>query len=197
MWDEIYQKMVSISDQVPLTTLKTNASGEILEKLPWDSSKLVRKRKEKDQAWKAFDDRPYMSTFQTALYKQKEYTQIEIEAKLKYENKIIKSLKTNTKRFFRYLKTNSKLRKTVTELTDSSGNRTKSPLETADTLLNFFQSVFQSETYGPLTQECFQASKTLTSAMSKLVISPDKVGKLLANLKENKSMGLINCIPNF
>ena len=189
MWDEIYQKMVSISDQVPLTTLKTNASGEILEKLPWDSSKLVRKRKEKDQAWKAFDDRPYMSTFQTALYKQKEYTQIEIEAKLKYENKIIKSLKTNTKRFFRYLKTNSKLRKTVTELTDSSGNRTKSPLETADTLLNFFQSVFQSETYGPLTQECFQASKTLTSAMSKLVISPDKVGKLLANLKENKSMG--------
>ena len=25
--------------------------------------------------------------------------------------------------------------------------------------------------------------------MSKLVISPDKVGKLLANLKENKSMG--------
>ena len=189
MWDEIYQKIISISDQVPLTTLKTNSSGEILEKLPYDSSKLVRKRKEKDQAWKAFDDRPYMCTFQNALHKQNEYSKIELEEKLKYEHKIIKSLKINTKRLFRYLKSKSKLRKTVTELTDSSGNRTKSPLETAETLLSFFQSVFQSENYGPLPEECYKSCDIISSVMSKLVISPDKVEKLLANLKENKSMG--------
>ena len=195
MWNEIYQKMLSISDQVPLITIKTNSCGEILEKVPWDSSKLVRKRKEKDQAWKAFDDRPYMSTFQNALYKQGEYSKIEIEEKLKYEHKIIKDLKINTKRFFRYLKSKNKLRKTVTELTDSSGNRTKSPLETAETLLNFFQSVFQSETYGPLPEECFQSNRILSSVMSNLVISPDKVEKLLANLKDNKSMGPDNLHP--
>ena len=41
MWDEISNKMLSITDQVPETKIKTNGRGEILEKLPWDSSKIV------------------------------------------------------------------------------------------------------------------------------------------------------------
>ena len=38
MWGEIYSKMQSISDQVPEVILKTNTKGEVLQKLPWDSS---------------------------------------------------------------------------------------------------------------------------------------------------------------
>ena len=76
MWDELHQKMLSISDKVPETTTKSDKQGNILEKLPWDSSKLVRKRKEKDKAWKAFEDDPHMTNFQIAHHKQSESSNI-------------------------------------------------------------------------------------------------------------------------
>ena len=99
MWDEISNKMLSITDQVPETKIKTNGRGEILKKLPWDSSKIVRKRKEKDQAWKAFDERPDMIVFQSALHKQNEYNNVELVEKLKYEHKLVRNLKMNSKPF--------------------------------------------------------------------------------------------------
>ena len=165
MWGELYQKMLSISDKVPETTIKTDKQGNILEKLPWDSSKLVRKRKEKDKAWRAFEDDPHMNNFQIAHYKQGEYSNIELKEKLKYEKKIITGLKRNTKPFFRYLKSKNKIRKTVKELVGSDGTRAKSPEETAGILLDFFQSVFKSETYGPLQENCYKSKQVLSAVM--------------------------------
>ena len=137
-WGELYQKILSISDLVPEVPIKTSKNGEVLEKLPWDSSKLVRKRKEKDRTWREFDGNPCMNTFHIAMYKQREYQKIEFEEKLKYEKKIVSGLKLNTKPFFRYLRSKNKIRKTVNELVDEDGNKTKTPKETAESLLNFF-----------------------------------------------------------
>ena len=195
MWDQIYHKMLSISDLVPLTAIKTNSRGEILQKQPWDTSKLVRKRKEKDLAWKAFDENPIMSVLNNALYKQNEFSKIEFQEKIKYEQKIVKGLRTNTKPFFRYLRSKNKIKKTVSELDDNSGNRTKNPTDTAEILSQFFQSVFQPETYGPLQQKCYETNNILRSVMEKLVIEPIKVKKLLSNLNQNKSMGPDNLHP--
>jgi|TARA_B110000196_G_C21147904_1_gene667753 hypothetical protein len=195
MWDELHQKMLSISDKVPETTIKTNKQGNILEKLPWDSSKLVRKRKEKDKAWRAFEDNPHMNNFQIAHYKQGQYSNIELKEKLKYEKKIITGLKKNTKPFFRYLKSKNKVRKTVKELTRSDGTSGKSPEETAGILLDFFQSVFKSESFGPLQEDCYKSNQVLSDVMEKLNINESDVKKLLLNLKENKSMGPDNVHP--
>ena len=195
MWTELHQKVLSISDKIPETNVKTNRNGEILEKLPWDSSKLVRKRKEKDQTWKAFDDNPNMTTFQTALYKQEQYANVELEAKLTYEKKIVRNLKMNTKPFFRYLRSKNKVRKTVNELVDTDGKTSKTPMETAETLLEFFQSVFKSESYGPLPEKCFDSGGVLNSSMEKPNIGSEKVKKLLSNLNENKAMGPDNLHP--
>ena len=139
MWDEISHKMLSITDQVPETKIKTNGRGEILKKLPWDSSKIVRKRKEKDQAWKAFDERPDMIVFQSALHKQNEYNNVELVEKLKYEHKLVRNLKMNSKPLFKYLRSKNKLRKTVSELVRPAGDLTETPLETAEVLAIFFR----------------------------------------------------------
>jgi hypothetical protein len=160
-----------------------------LEKLLWDSSKLVRKRKEKDQAWKAFEINPHMTSYQNAHYKQGEYSKAELKEKLKYEKKIIGCLKRNTKPFFRYLKSKNKVKKTVKDLEDSNGIRSKTPKETADILLDFFHSVFKKESFGPLPKKCYQTTNALNKVMEKLIIENSKVKKLLVNLKENKSMG--------
>ena len=195
MWNELNHKMLSISDKIPETVIKSNRKGEILEKLPWDSSKLVRKRKEKDQAWKAFDDNPNMIEFQTALFKQDQYACVEYDAKIKYEKKIVSALKRNSKPYFRYLRSKNKLRKTVNELDNNKGQRSKTPLETAETLLEFFQSVFMKESFGPLPEECYKSEHVLASEMQKPNIDKDKVKKLLQNLKENKAMGPDNIHP--
>ena len=195
MWGEIYQKMLSISDHVPFTTVKTNSSGDILQKQPWDTSKLVRKRKEKDLAWKAFDDKPIMSVLNNALYKQKEFSKIEFQEKIKYEKKIVKGLKTNTKPFFRYLRSKNKLRKTVGELDNNNGGRTKNPTDTAEILSQFFQSVFQPETHGPLLEQCYKSNSVLAGVMENIIIDSSSVKKLLAKLNQNKSMGPDNLHP--
>ena len=136
-----------------------------------------------------------MISFQAALYKQNEYSSVEINAKLKYERKIVKGLKRNTKPFFRYLRTKNKVRKTVNVLIDSSGEYSKTPQETANILLHFFQSVFKSESYGPLPQKCFESSKVLNSVMEKVVIESSNVKKLLSKLNDTKSFGPDNLHP--
>ena len=89
----------------------------------------------------------------------------------------MKKLRTNTKPFFRYLKSKNKLRKTVSELTNSTGGRTKTPSETAETLLDFFQTVFKKESHGPLPKKCYESKKVLNKVMEKLVINAEKVKK--------------------
>ena len=195
MWNELHQKMLSIADKVPETKVKTDKQGNILEKLPWDSSRLVRKRKEKDQAWKAFDVNPNMTTYQNAHYKQGEYSNIELKEKLKYEKKIISRVKRNTKPLFRYLKSKNKVRKTVTELEGADGKLSESPQETSEILLDFFQSVFKNESFGPLPERCYQSTNVVNQVMQQLTIDASKVKKLLLNLKENKAMGPDNIHP--
>ena len=195
MWSELHQKVLSISDKIPETNVKTDKQGNILEKLPWETSKLVRKRKEKDQAWKAFEDNPHMTTYQNAAYKQTEYQNIELKEKMKYEKKIVGCLKRNTKPFFRYLKSKNKVRKTVKDLVGSDGISSETPQETAEILLDFFQSVFKNESFGPLPEKCYQSNKVINDIMQKLTISTNTVKKLLSNLNENKSMGPDNLHP--
>ena len=195
MWNELHKKMLSISEQIPETNVKTDKQGNILEKLPWDSSKLVRKRKEKDQAWKAFEDNPNMTTYHNAHYKQGEYSGVEFKEKLKYEKKIISCVKTNTKPLFRYLKSKNKVRKTVKELERSDGTNSRTPQETADILLDFFQSVFKSDSFGPLPKKCYESANVLNRVMEELIIDSSSVKKLLLNLKENKAMGPDNVHP--
>ena len=136
-----------------------------------------------------------MNTFQTALYKQNEYASTELKEKLKYEKKIVGNLKTNTKPFFRYLRSKNKIRKTVKELIGSDGVSSKTPQETADILLDFFQSVFKAETAGPLPQKCFESANILNEPMAKPKIESETVKKLLTNLNATKSMGPDNVHP--
>ena len=74
-------------------------------------------------------------------------------------------------------------------MVDEDGNKTKTPKETAESLLNFFQSVFKGESFGPLPEKCFENKNITGKVMEGLEISPEQVKKLLLKLNENKSMG--------
>ena len=48
MWEELSNKLSSISEHVPKIKLKCAKNGDIISKPPWDNSSLKRKRKQKD-----------------------------------------------------------------------------------------------------------------------------------------------------
>ena len=147
----------SFSDCIPTSKLKTTREGEVLKRLPWDCSKLIRSRKSKDQAWQAFEENPTMIFFNNALYVQKNYQKVEIKAKINYENRLVKDLKSKSKPFYNYLKSKNQIKKSVDSLITDSGVATKTPLEASETLAEFFQSVFKPENYGPLPESCYSS----------------------------------------
>ena len=156
MWEELYSKLLSVSDYVPSSTLKTTRDGQILQRLPWDCSKLIRKRKDKDRSWLDFEKSPSLDTFNTAMYQQKQYETSEIQAKVKHERKLVKNLKGNSKLLFKYLKSKSKITKAVSTVKCADGTSTVTPADTAEALADLFESVFTKESFGPLKEECYK-----------------------------------------
>ena len=191
MWDELYGKLMCINDAIPNVDLKYTRQGEVIKKLPWDNSKLVRKRKEKDKSWKCFDESPCMVNFQSALYKQREFERVEYNAKVMYETKIVKKLKYNCKPLFNYLRSKSKINKTVSSLENKFGNLTESPKDSAEVLADFFQSSFSLEKFGPLPEKCYKKIENHIRQIysSTIVVTSNVVKKMLQELNMAKSMG--------
>ena len=191
MWDELYTKLNSFEDIVPDEHIKFDKNGNILRKLPWDCSKLVRRRKEKDKAWKVFENTPTISNYHYALFKQDEFESAEFQAKAKHEKKIAKNIKTNSKPLFRYLRMKSKIRKTVNKISKEDGKDTATPQETADEFAKYFQSVFCVDDQGPLPEYCYLEENEISQdeQQSSIHVVDEKVAECLRKIDYSKACG--------
>ena len=77
---------------------------------------LQRKRKEKDNAWKHFDDIPTSTNLNLALHKQGEYESKQLQKMIELENKILGNFKTNPKVVYNYLNSKRKIKESVSTL---------------------------------------------------------------------------------
>ena len=189
MWGELHKKLMAITDNVPYINPVYNSKGDVIRKVPWDSSALKRKRKEKDVCWSNFDRDASAYNLNIALLKQREYEKIEIKAKIKYEKRITCNLKHNTKSFFSYLRSKRKVNATVTSLNKSDGSKTVGCDDTADLLADTFGSVFLQEPHGPLPEECYIEYSNMNSTIGDLFINDDDVKSELKKLNIYKSCG--------
>ena len=192
-WKELHNKLLTFVESVPVTIVKFDKSGNRLVKLPWDNSKLVRKRKEKVKAWKQFDEQPTMVNYHYCMSKQDEFSKAEIKAKIKYEKKISCNIKKNSKPIFKYLRSKLKLKKTVNSIKKPDGSCTETPEETANELVNFFHHVFREETYGPLPKTCYNLDSYCHS--DDFSVRSAAVQKLLAAIDISKAFGPDNIHP--
>lgn len=125
---ELEHKIFNIIDQcVPTTILKTTKEGIPLRKAPWECSKLRRARKAKDKAWHCFDNSPSHFNLVCALEAQEMYEVVESRSKERYEIKLAKSVKHNSRRFFAYLRCKKKSNSSVSCLKKPNGELTTSP----------------------------------------------------------------------
>lgn len=186
MWVELASKLGTISANVPKINLKSTKNGDIISKVPWDCTALKRKRKQKDQAWRHFENSPLSQNLNVALQKQGEFDNLQIEKINQYEKKIVGVMKTKPKIFYSYLQKKRKIKESVSALKNKLGKLSDSPGQAADLLANFFASTFTNEPIGPLEEKCY---KTPENLIGDLVISKETVSKILLNLDQSKSMG--------
>ena len=128
-----------------------------------------------------------------ASQRQSEFEKQERKAVLNHENKIVQCIKTNPKVFHKYLNSKRKIKESVSKLKNNDNKFSKSPLESANLLSEFFSSTFVKEPYGPLNEDCYNL--TNNNPISELEINTDKVKKLLSSVNISKSSGPDNMHP--
>ena len=148
--------MLIICDNVPKTTVKVSKNGAVVSKPPWECSKLKRKRKLKDAAWRSFDQNSTAQNLAFALQKQIEYEDKERSVMIEYENKYLKLKKAKPKLFYGYVNSKRVIKQSVVSVKDDAGKLAKSPKETAELLGTFFETTFIQEPFGPLSEECYK-----------------------------------------
>ena len=184
MWDELHGKLMDVAAIVPTTSVYRNNRPV---KLPWDSSKLKRMRRNKDEAWMTFDTNPTNANLCFANCKQGIFEKEEIKAKLRYEKRITADLKTNCKSFYSYLRNKRKVKSAVPSLDKEDGSRTTSAAESAEVLASAFSSVFVREPSGPLPDiSCGGSNRDV---ITDIIITNEGVRKELLKLNIFKSMG--------
>ena len=183
MWNELYDKLKSVSETVPCTAVYQDNRPV---KLPWISSKLKRLRRNKDIAWSEFDMNPCNVNLNYALEKQNLFEKEEIKSKLNYEKKITSNLKVNSKSLFAYLRNKRQVKSCIPSLSREDGTQTKNPAEAAEVLADAFSSVFVAEPFGPLPDV---KGGYQSNIISDLELDSEDVKRELRGLNIYKSYG--------
>lgn len=115
-------------------------------------------------------------------------------AKYMYEKDLTAKIKDENKLFWSYVRSKTKTKSTVSQITNSEGELSKSDQETADILNNFFTSVFEAEGDGPIPE--FE-QRHYENELSDIMITEEIIDKLINQLKSSKSQGPDNIHPKF
>ena len=184
MWQELHEKLNSVSENVPERKVK---------RMPWANSSLKRARKVKDRAWHSFDSDPSQLNMNIALGKQGLFEELDRKAKIKYEKLITSNLKQNCKPFYAYLRSKRVMKSKVCSLLKADGSLTKTDQDTAEALANAFASVFVKEPAGPLDRNCYPNVEE--KDIGDISINYDDVKYELSKLDISKSQGPDNIHP--
>ena len=115
-------------------------------------------------------------------------------AKYAYEKDLAARIKTDNKLFWNYVSKNSKTKKSVSQLLSSDGTLTSSDQETANTLNEYFSSVFSNENTNTIPD--FN-DRNFNHELDQIVITEKKVEEIISNLKPSKSQGPDKIHPHF
>ena len=115
-------------------------------------------------------------------------------ARYQYEKNLASKIKTDNKIFWNYVRSKTKTKSIVTKLEMPNGNLTTTDQETADTVNNYFSTVFEVEPDEPLPE--FE-NRTFAQPLEDISITNSIVDKVLSALNAGKSQGPDQIHPKF
>ncbi|MEW8543112.1 MAG: hypothetical protein AB2693_06215 [Candidatus Thiodiazotropha sp.] len=153
---------------------------------PWFSKKVKESVRKKHILFKRYK-RTKLYVDKLAYIQQRNITDnLVSKAKREYESKIMKSVKTEPKRFYSYMKSKQKVNVKVPSLQRPDGSMTDNDDENRKVLSDFFCSVFTREPDGP---DLPHFDNRCEDSLNSVNISEDIVLKKLNSIKVDKSQG--------
>ena len=106
--------------------------------------------------------------------------------KINFEKKLASNIKSDSKEFWKYVRSNTKTTITVGKLETLDGKMLNNDVEIAERLNNHFASVFteEDESNIPVFEDKVYIIETRTTSITK-----EKVSKIITELKQSKSQG--------
>ena len=121
-WSTFMNKIsIIIKKDIPV-----RKSGSRYYQTPWMNETACKAIKAKRKAWRNYIYNPSIHTCTSHIYKEKrkEASKRAKEAKVEYERSLAKNIKSDSKAFWRYVKSKTKVKESIPGLKDSAGKRT-------------------------------------------------------------------------
>lgn len=196
MWNRLkYEINFAINRWVPIGYRK------VKQKPKWFSKKLQSMRQAKLKLWKRYRDTGSYNDYE-AYRKLNNLVVANIrKEKIEYEKKLVDNIKQNSKNFFKYVQSKSKVKVAITTIKKSAGHVVTEEKEICTMFNNFFLSVFTKETdeIEEAVKQSFEA-KFRPEEMEQIVdckIQEEDVIKEIKNLKADKAAGPDDIPQNF
>ena len=192
VWELISNNIKVITQSVPVSKIKVTQSGTVIANDPWESNALIRKRRDKEKAWRSFEQNPSNDNLQYALFKGEELDTVTRKCMATYEKRMSAGLKSNPKSFYGYVNSKRSVKQSVVSVKNKQGFLASTADESANILAEFFESTFQAEIFGPLPAKAYSTTSIDDSSDATGEhdpVSHDEVLKLLNGLNIHKSYG--------
>ena len=110
-------------------------------------------------------------------------------AKLSFETKLADNIKYDSKSFFAYVRSRSRARIRVGPLLSESGVLIENSKKKTDEFNRYFSSVFSKENLGDVPL-CHGRNRDIESSLEQIMITEERVRKVLRSLRGDKSPGV-------
>ena len=152
--------------------------------------KAIRK---KHSAWKRYMETKEANKYLEYCKIRNKVRQITRQIRKQFESRIAQKVRTNPKAFWAYVKSKTKAKPGIPDLTSTRGQRTQNDQEKAEVLSEFFKSVFTVEGEDELP-DC--ETKELNSGpLKNIVITFEQIMNKIKGLNVSKSPGPDNISP--
>ena len=160
----------------------------------WISRTTIRKMRDKHKAWKRYRNSPLIHNYEQFKRLRNEATASVKLDQDHHRKKLLKSFKGNPKKFFGFMRSQQTVKTRVTTLKTFDGKLTQTDEETADVLIDQFQSVFVDEGLDPISNTVESVIDMVSNNSTepdglKITFTVEQVREKLLKLQENKSPG--------
>ena len=160
-------------------------NGSKRRKEIWISNKAIRSVNRKRKVFRKYRDRNHPACKAAA---RKAAIDVR-DAKLSFETKLADNIKYDSKSFFAYVRSKSRARIRAGSLLSESGVLIEKSKEKADEFNRYFSSVFSRENLGDVPL-CDGRSRDIENGLEQIVITEERVRKVLRSLRGDKSPGV-------
>jgi len=187
----LWQKFNTVlQEAIKLYVPVSSANQRRRSKPLWMTGKVIRSVKKKHRLWLKWsqhhDDKDLLK-YKKQANKASKAVKL---AKMEFEKKIAKNIKNDSKSFYTYARSKSRVRPTVGPLMDGTGKMVSNDAEMGEMLNEFFASVFTVEDINclPAVKQCFSGQDK--DKLCTYTITADMVKAKLCKLKMNKAPGV-------